>query len=807
MSGSLHKLEWTPCTNPRLRRHIICLPLPFHLLHFFSFVCFLFSFTGIRRLCSELLDLKDAVDNLCGNMQSKYTAFVRLSEEVIEMEHELIDLQKHISTQGILVQDLMRGVCRELEEWKSGAFEAKQDLPSYEIEDFPPNQMQDPKTEFFDTIDVLLAEHRSEEALAALKSEEEKSQELLESKDNSVSSYKLAFLKRKEMLSEQLVEIAEQPSSGVLELKKSLLGLVKLGNGPSAHQLLLNAYGSRLQKSINGFLPLCSIYPGTYSASLSQLVFSTISVASRESNSIFGDAPPYGTKLKQWIEWELESMVQLVRENAPSSETPIALRAATVCVQASLSHCLMLEFLGLSFSQLLLILLCPYMEEVLDMNFKRAMNVVVDFAVNDDMVLSSPQFSSPFTPSNIMVTNSGKKFISVIQEIVEQLTPNAILHYGGNILYRLAKLFDSYIDALIKVLPGSSEDDNPSENKDNINFRAETDAQQLALLGTAFTVAEELLPMAVSGICSQKNEGDEPVSMSSDNSNLLPGNTIELKDLRRHLKPSLDKLRDHYCRHYVLSFIYSSDGKPRLDARLYLNGKAEDLFWDSDPLPSLPFQALFTKLQELASVAADVLIGKEKIQKILLARLTETVVIWLSNEQDFWEVFEDESVHLQPFGLQQLIFDMHFIVEIAVCGGYPSRQVRQIALEIISRAIGTFATRGIDPHSALPEDEWFVDMAKAAINRFLLGTPESSEVDEHNEIPIEESDLSEIDEDHVAETDRKLELSDGHINLEFEGSDFDEEVNSSCSIESGESFASARMDDSASPSSLTDPET
>lgn len=65
------------------------------------------------------------------------------------------------------------------------------------------------------------------------------------------------------------------------------------------------------------------------------------------------------------------------------------------------------------------------------------------------------------------------------------------------------------------------------------------------------------------------------------------------------------------------------------------------------------FQGLFGRLQQLASVAGDVLLGKEKVQKVLLSRLTETVVMWLSDENEFWDVFEDESVQLQPLGLQQ----------------------------------------------------------------------------------------------------------------------------------------------------------
>lgn len=55
-------------------------------------------------------------------------------------------------------------------------------------------------------------------------------------------------------------------------------------------------------------------------------------------------------------------------------------------------------------------------------------------------------------------------------------------------------------------------------------------------------------------------------------------------------------------------------------------------------------------------MAGDVLVGREKIQKTLLARLTLTVVMWLSDEQEFWGVLEDQSAPLQAPGLQQVIF-------------------------------------------------------------------------------------------------------------------------------------------------------
>ncbi|PON74169.1 Cullin repeat-like-containing domain containing protein [Trema orientale] len=152
----------------------------------------------------------------------KYIKGKRMSEEAKEMQHELIELQKHISAQGILVQDLMTGV-------------------SYDHKTFLVN------------IDVLLAEHKVDEALEAFDAEDKNSLVLKSSGDalsTGDSSYKAAFLRKKVMLEDQLVEITEQHFISVPELKKALSALIKLGKGPSAHQALLKFYGSHIQKNI-----------------------------------------------------------------------------------------------------------------------------------------------------------------------------------------------------------------------------------------------------------------------------------------------------------------------------------------------------------------------------------------------------------------------------------------------------------------------------------------------------------------------------------------------------------------------------
>ena len=159
-------------------------------------------------------------------------------------------------------------------------------------------------------------------------------------------------------------------------------------------------------------------------------------------------------------------------------------------------------------------------------------------------------------------------------------------------LSRISHLFDKYMDALIKALPGPSDDDNLPELKEAVPFRAETDSEQLAILGVAFTILDELLPSAVMLTWNRQNESKEPKSELAENVVPTANISVDLKDWRKHLQHSFDKLRDHFCRQYVLSFIYSREGKTRLNAHIYLSENGEDLYWDSEPLPSLPFQVI-----------------------------------------------------------------------------------------------------------------------------------------------------------------------------------------------------------------------
>ncbi|GJZ26720.1 exocyst complex component EXO84C [Tanacetum coccineum] len=114
------------------------------------------------------------------------------------------------------------------------------------------------------------------------------------------------------------------------------------------------------------------------------------------------------------------------------------------------------------------------------------------------------------------------------------------------------------MDGLIKALREPSEDDSLMELKEAVPFKSETDSQQLALLGTTFTIAKELLPMVMSLIWSILNESKEA------------GGATESPKVTTNAAVQAHR-----------------DGPTRPDAHIYLSGEGNDLNLNSDPLPLL----------------------------------------------------------------------------------------------------------------------------------------------------------------------------------------------------------------------------
>ncbi|MBA0840087.1 hypothetical protein Goarm_002690 [Gossypium armourianum] len=715
----------------------------------------------IRQLCSYLLDLKRAsAEEMRKSVYANYPAFIRTSKEISDLEGELSSIRNLLSTQATLIHSLAEGVHIDLSSPKASEDPTANGFLN--IEDSEPSDLEKWSVQFPDLLDVLLAEKRVDEALAAL---DEGQRAVAEGKEkNSLSSEALASLEtaiieRKQKLADQLAEAACQPSTHGAELRAAILALKKLGDGPRAHTLLLNAHFQRYQYNMLSLHPSSTSYGGAYTAALSQLVFSAIAQAASDSMRIFGEEPAYTSELVMWATKQTEAFALLVKRHAlASSAAAGGLRAAAECVQIALGHCSLLEARGLALCPVLLKLFRPSVEQALNANLKRIEESTAALAAADDWVLTYPpggtrQSGWPSSASlgnttifQHKLTSSAHRFNSMVQDFFEDVGPLLSMELGGQTLEGLFRVFDSYVNMLIKALPGLMDEETNFEDTGNKIVRmAETEAQQIALLANASLLADELLPRAAMKLSPNlASYKDDQCRRTSDRQNRHP----EQREWKRRLVSSVERLKNKFCQQHALDLIFTEEGDSHFTAEMYINmdSTTDEVEW----FPSLIFQELYAKLNRMASLAADMFVGRERFATSLLMRLTESVIICLSEDQSFWDDIEEGPRPLGPLGLQQacilgiilllflniysivknrtffvhvqLYLDINFVIGFASQGRYLSRNLHRVVKEIITKAMAAFAATGMDPNSVLPNDDWFDEICQDAIER-LSGKP------------------------------------------------------------------------------------
>ncbi|CAN0839749.1 Exocyst complex component EXO84B [Linum grandiflorum] len=590
--------------------------------------------------------------------------------------------------------------------------------------------------EFSDLLDVLLAERRVDEALATFEEGEHMVSEAKEAKSLSpyvLRSLETAIMQRKQKLADQLAEAACQPSTRGAELRAAISALKSLGDGPRAHSLLLSAHFQRYQYNMQSLRPSSTSYGGAYTAALSQIVFSAISQAATDSLSIFGKEPAYTSELVMWATKQTESFAVLIKRHAlASSAAAGGLRAAAECVQIALGHCSLLEARGLAICPVLLKLFRPSVEQAVDANLKRIEESTAAMAAADDWVLthsptttrqSGRAVASLGTASAFQhkLTSSAHRFNLMVQDFFEDVTP-LLSMLGGQTLTGVIQVFNSYMNMLIKALPGSMEEEGNFEGFVNKIVRmAETEEQQIALLANASLLADELLPRAAMKLYppGHTNYKDDRSRRHADKPNRHP----EQREWRKRLVTAVDRLKDTFCRQHALDLIFTEDGDSYLSAEMYINmdsSNVEEIEWFPSPI----FQELFLKLSRMASITAEMFVGRERFATLLLMRLTETVILWLSEDQSFWDDIEEGPRPLGPMGLQQFYLDMKFVLCFATQGRYLSRNLHRVVNEIINKGMAAFSATGMDPDRVLPEDEWFNEVCQEAIER-LSGKPKA----------------------------------------------------------------------------------
>eukprot|EP00250_Pteridium_aquilinum_P009650 c18827_g1_i1 orf=951-3221(-) len=676
--------------------------------------CQTMSEKGIKVLCSELLSLKKAsAEEMRRSVYANYAAFIRTSQEISDLEGELLAMRNLLSSQASLIHGLADGA--QLDSLPIGtnvtpegsAFPEEQHLHSEDemrLHTLP------------DTLDVLIAERRIDEALSALFDGEKLIANVSGREPvghNSSLLLQALLSERRARLREQLVQVARQPSTRGRELCTSISALYKLGDGPCAHTLLLTAHSQRLQNNAQELRASGTTYGGAYTTALSQLVFSTISQAAKDSQSVFGEQAAYASELVLWASDEAANFASLVKRHVLLSAAAAGgLRAAAECVQVALGYCSLLEQQGLALCPTLLKLFRPSVEQALQANLRHIEESVSVLAAADDWVVyhapgpahlgnRAHVSSSLFTQSKL--SSSAHRFQALIQDFFDDVAPLVNLQLGGLMLDGLVQVFESYIELLMMAVPAPLE---ATQMDHKIVKSAESESQQLGLLANASALADDVLPRAAVKLLR-----------TPDRTTAASSRTPELREWRRRWQRMVDKLRDHYCRQQVVDLMFTED-EANFSVYFYLNLEDDNAYLE--PLPSPIFQQLFFRLNKLSHVAAEVMAGRERMTAMLLMRLVETFVIFISDDQEFWEEMEDGHKTLGQAGLQQFVLDMQFVIQVASHGRYLTRHIKAVIADIITRAVEAFSRTGLDPNSVLPENDWFLMAAQDSVQKLLM---------------------------------------------------------------------------------------
>ncbi|KAI5055762.1 hypothetical protein GOP47_0029283 [Adiantum capillus-veneris] len=681
---------------------------------------------GIRLLCSELLELKKAsAEEMRRNVFANYTAFIRTSQELGELETELSTMQTLINSHAVLVQNLLEGV--HLQSMPSAIGDLGSGKLSTEERGEKSWELEKRFHAWIDAHEVSLAECRIDDAVNALSEVERMFVEAESGETVSAppAHFTSVFAEKRARLVTHLLQTSCSVTGS--ELRKRASHLNKLGEGAHAHTLLLKSYRSRIQNCAKGLRPTCSWYAGAYVENLAQLYFSMILQASHDSIKIFGDDPAFASELVLWACKETEDFIMLVKKHVMSlTVSSCGVSAVVDAIRISVGYCTLLENQGLSLCPLILKAFKPCVDGVLDKCLRRMEEAIMVSCSSDNWVLSeealvpvSQEGRKAKSVSSIKISSSAYKLSMMVQGLLKDITFMISGQFVKSILEDILNVFGFYIKLLMRALPHLDEPEGEVQMDDGMKLvPAESETQQFVILGNAAALADELLPLSVlkwqESVCIEAYKHAQQERAEG-------GQSSEQKDWCKRLQRVVDELRDTICEQHVLELLFDDREKPLLTADLYINmhdeEKATD--WLRKPMPSSPFQALLKKFHGLEQEARNVLAGRERVIIMLFMRLTEAFAMWLSKDEYFWGSLEDESKPLAFIGLQQFVFDMQFVVEIALAGRYASRKMHHTISAMISRAKSAFSASNADTGSDLKEIEWFEENAKRAIDMIL----------------------------------------------------------------------------------------
>ncbi|XP_038718564.1 exocyst complex component EXO84B-like isoform X2 [Tripterygium wilfordii] len=596
---------------------------------------------GIERLCTELLELKEASEeDFQGSIFANYSVFVGIFAEVESITNEVVQLKRKVSAHKGLLNDLDGIYLKFLSDESHETIESTMAEVALGDEQSSRSKMEAHISNVSETLDILLSENRIDEAIAVLEMEEENSQKMQFEDDfphDVLKSYASAISERRVVLRLQLTLVAENPRTAKAEFQKVLSGLCRLGYSHLATQLLTKYYHSRIATGIRDMDCSKSLLYGQYIRELAKFVFSMISQAARSFVMLYGEKCPFASELIQWVSEEIEIFGSSFKNYVTSiSEIRGGLGKAAEAVQIAVSYCSLLESQRLVLRPYLVKYILPCMEEVFQIHIEHFKKVIGIFAATDAWVLGRYLVSGlmkGWCPSTVigeqseycLLTNSGWKFVTVLQTITEDVAPLSTLQMEGSVVGGLVDLFMEYIVILERAI--THETNGMEKGGSRINL-AESLQQEVSVLVNLSTL-KQFFSSLVTTISGQTNHIDP-------GQNKIQSDGIqdtELDSCIMFLCDASTKLRAHFFQQFINRLMSLETGPiPGVG-----NYNESQVVRDGchGVVPSVPFQVLFLELRKLCKLAEENVFELDWLIE-LLRELMEAIFVWTTNNKEMW---------------------------------------------------------------------------------------------------------------------------------------------------------------------------
>jgi hypothetical protein len=426
-----------------------------------------------------------------------------------------------------------------------------------------------------------------------------------------IASSMSALSARRARVADRFASLADsQRTPPRRELLRALSGLCKLGDSQRANHLLFKFYRSDALRRVDE-LRCSSSSHRNYIKELACTVFSSVLEASRSFVALHGRGQPC-PELSRWAREEIEDFIAAFREYVGSiseAGSGDGLALATEAASCAVSYSSMLR--TVVSEEDIMALIRPCMEEVLATYAKHLKKVVRLLVSSDAWVLGKFLMSgilrrrTPFPLStggeteHCLLTASGRKFVTLMQEVVEDVSPLLRLGMKSSVLQLLAGLFREYTHSILAV---------------DVVDQHQQYMWQLSFLINCTTLVS-LFPIIAHGIFKKSN------NQASSNQ----AAQSELDGLTLFIKEASGQVWTQFCQQFIRDTMSSLQDKSSTTSSP-----------QGGMMPCSAFQVVFLRLRRLSDLYGVILAGKDGTMRKLLQQLMEAIIVWLHNNLDPW---------------------------------------------------------------------------------------------------------------------------------------------------------------------------